>query len=102
MPMAPPIDLPAGPSEVMVIADNSAWALVRCRGSTVWSRAWTRTREVILVTFSKTSAFQIALRAAPRQLTHLPAAPSPCRASSEDRIFIAVLALAEAVEISNR
>ncbi len=93
------IDLPAGPSEVMVIADRSAWA------SSVAADLLSQAEhgpdsQVILVTFSESSALHVALEMRD-QLKRLPRGAIAAEALAKSRILIAS-SPAEAVEIANR
>jgi histidinol dehydrogenase len=93
------IDLPAGPSEVLVIADNRANpAFV---AADLLSQAeHGPDSQVVLVTFGEN--FAVRVRAAlEKQLADLPRAAIARRALAKSRIFIAANR-AEAVEISNR
>ena len=92
------IDMPAGPSEVLVIADeNSDPDFV---ASDLLSQAeHGADSQVILVTPSETLAKQTAL-SIEKQLAALPRAETACKALSHSRTFIAD-SLEQAVEISN-
>lgn len=92
------IDMPAGPSEVLVIADE--FADPDFIASDLLSQAeHGADSQVILVTTSETQAKATAL-AIERQLAELPRAETARKALSHSRIFIAEN-LAQAVEISN-
>lgn len=92
------IDMPAGPSEVLVIADSLADP--DFVASDLLSQAeHGADSQVILVTTSETQAKATAL-AIERQLTELPRAETARKALSHSRIFIAEN-LNQAVEISN-
>nr|WP_314741222.1 histidinol dehydrogenase [uncultured Haemophilus sp.] len=92
------IDMPAGPSEVLVIADSLADP--DFVASDLLSQAeHGADSQVILVTTSETQAKATAL-AIERQLTELPRAETARKALNHSRIFIAEN-LNQAVEISN-
>ena len=92
------IDMPAGPSEVLVIADSIADP--DFVASDLLSQAeHGADSQVILVTTSETQAKATAL-AIERQLTELPRAETARKALNHSRIFIAEN-LNQAVEISN-
>ncbi|BFU59593.1 MULTISPECIES: histidinol dehydrogenase [Rodentibacter] len=92
------IDMPAGPSEVLVIADE--FADPDFVASDLLSQAeHGADSQVILVTPSETLAKQTAL-SIEKQLAQLPRAETARKALSHSRIFIAE-SLKQAVEISN-
>ena len=93
------LDLPAGPSEVLVIADNRAHpAFV---AADLLSQAeHGPDSQVVLVAFSKTLADRVQAALA-RQLAGLPRAAIARQALERSRIFLAA-DRAEAVEIANR
>lgn len=92
------IDMPAGPSEVLVIADK--FADPDFVASDLLSQAeHGADSQVILVTTSETQAKATAL-AIERQVAELPRAETARKALSHSRIFIAE-SLNQAVEISN-
>ncbi len=93
------IDLPAGPSEVMVIADNRANpAFV---AADLLSQAeHGPDSQVVLVAFSKIFARRV-LKQLKRQLEDLPRAALARSALARSRVFLAA-SRAEAVEIANR
>ncbi|HQY05780.1 MAG TPA: histidinol dehydrogenase [Lacunisphaera sp.] len=93
------IDLPAGPSEVLVIADNRANpAFV---AADLLSQAeHGPDSQVVLVTFAEKFAARVQA-AIEKQLTNLPRAAIARRALAKSRILIAANR-AEAVDISNR
>jgi len=93
------IDLPAGPSEVMVVADNSANpAFV---AADLLSQAeHGPDSQVILVTFSKSFAARVEAELA-SQLAALPRGAIATEALTKSRSLIAA-SPAEAVEIANR
>ncbi|OOF65474.1 histidinol dehydrogenase [Rodentibacter sp. Ppn85] len=92
------IDMPAGPSEVLVIADEKADP--DFVASDLLSQAeHGADSQVILVTNSETLAKQTAL-SIERQLANLPRKQTACQALEHSRIFIAQ-DLAECVQISN-
>lgn len=93
------IDLPAGPSEVLVIADNRAHpAFV---AADLLSQAeHGPDSQVVLVTFAPSFARRV-LAQLEKQLTDLPRATIARRALARSRIFIAATR-DEAVEIANR
>jgi histidinol dehydrogenase len=93
------IDLPAGPSEVMVIADNAANpAFV---AADLLSQAeHGPDSQVVLVAFSKTFAARVDAELA-RQLALLPRSAIATAALAKSRSLLAA-SLAEAVEIANR
>ena len=93
------IDLPAGPSEVMVIADRSAWASF-VAADLLSQAEHGPDSQVMLVTFSEATAFQIALEVR-NQLKLLPRGAIAAEALEKSRILIAS-SPAEAVEIANR
>jgi len=93
------IDLPAGPSEVMVIADRSAWASF-VAADLLSQAEHGPDSQVILVTFSEAIAFRIALEMR-NQLKRLPRGAIAAAALEKSRILIAS-SPAEAVEIANR
>jgi histidinol dehydrogenase len=92
------IDLPAGPSEVMVIADNRAHpAFV---AADLLSQAeHGPDSQVVLVTFSLSFANRVTVQLA-RQLAGLPRAAIARRALARSRILLPA-SRAEAVEIAN-
>lgn len=93
------IDLPAGPSEVMVIADASADpAFV---AADLLSQAeHGPDSQVVLVAFAARFAAQVQ-RELDRQLARLPRGAIALRALEQSRVFLAA-SRAEAVEIANR
>jgi histidinol dehydrogenase len=93
------IDLPAGPSEVMVVADNAAHpAFV---AADLLSQAeHGPDSQVILVTFSKAFAARVEVELS-QQLALLPRGAIATEALTKSRSLIAA-APAEAVEIANR
>ncbi|OOF80482.1 histidinol dehydrogenase [Rodentibacter caecimuris] len=92
------IDMPAGPSEVLVIADEKADP--DFVASDLLSQAeHGADSQVILVTPSETLAKQTAL-AIEQQLANLPRKQTACQALAHSRIFIAD-DLAQCVQISN-
>ncbi len=93
------IDLPAGPSEVMVIADNSAEpAFV---AADLLSQAeHGPDSQVVLVAFSAKFAARVRAQVA-KQLATLPRNTIAARALANSRIILAA-SPAEAVEIANR
>ncbi len=93
------IDLPAGPSEVMVIADNSAEpAFV---AADLLSQAeHGPDSQVVLVAFSAKFAARVQVEV-DRQLALLPRSAIATRALANSRVILAV-SCAEAVEIANR
>ena len=92
------IDMPAGPSEVLVIADETADP--EFVASDLLSQAeHGADSQVILVTTNAQLAAQTE-QAIARQLTRLPRAETASKALSHSRIFIAE-SLAQAVAISN-
>ena len=93
------IDLPAGPSEVMVIADSSADpAFV---AADLLSQAeHGPDSQVMLVTFSESFVVHVGLEMQ-RQLKNLPRSDIASRALKQSRVILASSA-AEAVEIANR
>lgn len=93
------IDLPAGPSEVMVIADRSAWASF-VAADLLSQAEHGPDSQVMLVTFSEATAVQIALEVR-NQLKLLPRGAIAAEALNKSRILIAS-SPAEAVEIANR
>lgn len=92
------IDLPAGPSEVMVIADNTATpAFV---AADLLSQAeHGPDSQVVLVAFSASFAFRVALEIS-RQLARLPRGGIATTALQQSRVLLAA-SPAEAVEIAN-
>jgi histidinol dehydrogenase len=93
------IDLPAGPSEVMVIADRSA--VPAFVAADLLSQAeHGPDSQVMLVTFSETTAAKVAQEVA-RQLAQLPRAAIARQALQKSRVIL-VSSLAEAVEVANR
>ena len=93
------IDLPAGPSEVMVIADRSAVASF-VAADLLSQAEHGPDSQVMLVTFSEASAFQIALEVE-QQLKHLPRADIARQALQKSRVVL-VSSVTEAVEVANR
>jgi histidinol dehydrogenase len=93
------IDLPAGPSEVMVIADRSAWASF-VAADLLSQAEHGPDSQVMLVTFSEDVAFRIALEVR-NQLKQLPRGAIAAEALAKSRILVAA-SPAEAVEIANR
>lgn len=93
------IDLPAGPSEVMVIADRSAWASF-VAADLLSQAEHGPDSQVMLVTFSEDVAFRIMLEVR-NQLAQLPRGAIAAAALSKSRILIAA-SPAEAAEIANR
>ena len=93
------IDLPAGPSEVLVVADQRANpAFV---AADLLSQAeHGPDSQVVLVTFTKSFALRVQSQLE-KQLAGLPRAAVARRALARSRIFIAA-SRAEAVEIANR
>jgi histidinol dehydrogenase len=93
------IDLPAGPSEVMVIADRVADE--RFVAADLLSQAeHGPDSQVVLVTFAEDIAFRIVLELS-YQIKHLPRRDIAARAINHSRIILAS-SPAEAAEIANR
>ncbi len=93
------IDLPAGPSEVMVIADNAA--VPAFVAADLLSQAeHGPDSQVVLVTFSKSFAARVQAELA-RQLSDLPRAAIARRALAGSRVILARDS-AEATDIANR
>ena len=93
------IDLPAGPSEVMVIADRSAVAAF-VAADLLSQAEHGPDSQVMLVAFSEARARQIA-REVDCQLELLPRAAIARQALAKSRTILAT-SIAEAVEIANR
>lgn len=93
------IDLPAGPSEVMVIADRSAWASF-VAADLLSQAEHGPDSQVMLVTFSEDIAFRVMLEVR-NQLKLLPRGAIAAEALNRSRILIAS-SPAEAAEIANR
>lgn len=93
------IDLPAGPSEVMVIADRSAWASF-VAADLLSQAEHGPDSQVMLVTFSEDIAFRVMLEVR-NQLKLLPRGAIAAEALDKSRILIAS-SPAEAAEIANR
>ena len=93
------IDLPAGPSEVLVIADNRADP-VFVAADLLSQAEHGPDSQVVLVAFSKDFARRM-LTQLERQLTGLPRAALARRALMHSRVFLAA-SRAEAVDIANR
>jgi histidinol dehydrogenase len=93
------IDLPAGPSEVLVIADNRANPTF-VAADLLSQAEHGPDSQVVLVTFGKKFAARVQA-ALEKQLADLPRAAIARRALAKSRILIAANR-AEAVEISNR
>ena len=93
------IDLPAGPSEVLVIADNRANP-VFVAADLLSQAEHGPDSQVMLVAFSKKFAGRVTA-ALVRQLATLPRVSIARRALARSRIFLAA-SRAEAVEIANR
>ncbi len=93
------IDLPAGPSEVMVIADRTAWASF-VAADLLSQAEHGPDSQVMLVTFSEAIAFRIMLEVR-NQFKQLPRRAIAAEALNKSRILIAS-SPAEAVEIANR
>jgi len=92
------IDLPAGPSEVMVIADGTADASF-VAADLLSQAEHGPDSQVVLVTFAKSFAAQVALEIK-RQLALLPRRAIARRALAKSRVILAA-SPAEAVEIAN-
>jgi histidinol dehydrogenase len=93
------IDLPAGPSEVLVIADNRAHP-VFVAADLLSQAEHGPDSQVVLVAFSAKFARRVLVQLA-RQLAGLPRAAIARRALAHSRVFLAA-SPAEAVEIANR
>jgi histidinol dehydrogenase len=93
------IDLPAGPSEVLVIADNRANPAY-VAADLLSQAEHGPDSQVVLVAFSRSFAQRVTVSLA-RQLADLPRAAIARRALARSRIFLAA-SRAEAVEIANR
>ena len=92
------IDLPAGPSEVMVIADRTAVASF-VAADLLSQAEHGPDSQVVLVTFSQDQAFRIALEVE-HQVKLLPRADIARQALKKSRVILAG-SPAEAVEIAN-
>ncbi len=93
------IDLPAGPSEVMVIADRSAVASF-VAADLLSQAEHGPDSQVMLVTFSAATATQIALEVE-IQLKQLPRAAIARQALQKSRVILAA-STAEAIDVANR
>ena len=93
------IDLPAGPSEVLVIADNRANPTF-VAADLLSQAEHGPDSQVVLVAFSMSFAQQVLAQLA-KQLPALPRASIARRALVNSRVFLAA-SRAEAVEIANR
>jgi histidinol dehydrogenase len=93
------IDLPAGPSEVMVIADRGADAAF-VAADLLSQAEHGPDSQVMLVTFSESFASRVSVELA-RQLALLPRGAIATAALEKSRVLIAA-SPAEAVEITNR
>jgi histidinol dehydrogenase len=93
------LDLPAGPSEVMVIADHRARP-VFVAADLLSQAEHGPDSQVVLVAFSKDFASRV-LTELEQQLSDLPRAVTARRALARSRIFLTA-SRAEAVEIANR
>ena len=93
------IDLPAGPSEVMVIADNAA-APAFVAADLLSQAEHGPDSQVVLVAFSAKFAVRVQVEV-DRQLALLPRGAIATRALANSRVLLAA-SPAEAVEIANR
>ena len=93
------IDLPAGPSEVLVIADHRANP-VFVAADLLSQAEHGPDSQVVLVAFSENFARRVLIQLE-RQLAGLPRAALARRALAHSRVFLAA-SRAEAVEIANR
>jgi histidinol dehydrogenase len=92
-------DLPAGPSEILVVADNRA-SPVFVAADLLSQAEHGADSQVVLVAFSKNFARRVLVQLE-KQLAGLPRSAIARRALSRSRVFLAANR-AEAVEIANR